>query len=288
MAIVRTRALLAALFLALAWPAGGAAAVGDPEVAALQVALHARGVYQGTVDGVLGPATSEAVRALQRTTGLPADGVLGPETRRALGPFGRPRLGSRTLSVGARGWDVASLQFLLAWHGFPSGAFDGRFGSHLEAAVRRYQRWAALLPDAVAGPATIASLRSPLPVSPLALTWPLGLPVGDPFGPRGYAFHPGLDIPAPTGEPVVAARAGRVVFAGRSSGGWGNLVVVAHGHGVRTWYAHLSQVDVAAGSRVGRGEVVGLVGSTGISTGPHLHFEVRLRGAAVDPLPALR
>src|SRR3990172_1469001 len=242
MAIVRTRALLAALFLALAWPAGGAAAVGDPEVAALQVALHARGVYAGTVDGVLGPATSEAVRALQRTTGLPADGVLGPKTRRALGPFGRPRLGSRTLSVGARGWDVASLQFLLAWHGFPSGAFDGRF------------------------------------VSPLALTWPLGLPVGDPFGPRGYAFHPGLDIPAPTGEPVVAARAGRVVFAGRSSGGWGNLVVVAHGHGVRTWYAHLSQVDVAAGSRVDRGQVVGLVGSTGISTGPHLHFEVRLRG----------
>src|SRR3990172_1913082 len=91
MAIVRTRALLAALFLALAWPAGGAAAVGDPEVAALQVALHARGVYAGTVDGVLGPATSEAVRALQRRTGLPADGILGPQTRRALGPFGRPR-----------------------------------------------------------------------------------------------------------------------------------------------------------------------------------------------------
>jgi murein DD-endopeptidase MepM/ murein hydrolase activator NlpD len=69
-------------------------------------------------------------------------------------------------------------------------------------------------------------------------------------------------------------------------GGWGYLVSIAHGNGVRTMYAHLSRIDVRVGARVGAGHQIGLVGSTGHSTGPHLHFEVRVRGAAVDPLPA--
>ena len=72
------------------------------------------------------------------------------------------------------------------------------------------------------------------------------------------------------------------------AGGWGKLVAIAHGNGVRTLYAHLSQVHVRLGDRVGAGFQIGLVGSTGASTGPHLHFEVRVRGAAVDPLTALR
>jgi murein DD-endopeptidase MepM/ murein hydrolase activator NlpD len=184
---------------------------------------------------------------------------------------------------------VGALQFLLAWHGFPSGTLDGVYGERLQHAVRRYQRFAGLATDGLAGPATILALRSsPPPRSPLRLSWPLELRVGDVFGPRGDRFHAGIDLPANAGAPVRAARAGRVVFAGWDEGGFGNLVVLAHGRGVTTWYAHLSRVAVAAGDRVGRGSRVGRVGSTGHSTGPHLHFEVRLRGASVDPLTALR
>jgi peptidoglycan hydrolase-like protein with peptidoglycan-binding domain len=273
------------LALLLAAPA---AAAGKPEVAALQVGLRARGFYDGTVDGVRGPATAHAVRDLQRVAGLAVDGIAGPQTRRALGKLGRPALGARPLSTGRVGWDVAALQFLLSWHGFPSGQFDGRFGARVETAVRRYQSWAGLAADGVAGPATIAHLRSaPLPRSPLRLSWPLALPVGDTFGPRGDRFHAGIDIPAASGTPVGAARTGTVVFAGWDAGGFGNLVVIAHGRGVETFYAHLSQIAVEEGEPVTAGARIGRVGSTGHSTGPHLHFEVRVRSASVDPLGAL-
>jgi murein DD-endopeptidase MepM/ murein hydrolase activator NlpD len=112
--------------------------------------------------------------------------------------------------------------------------------------------------------------------------------VTDRFGPRGVGFHTGVDFPASYGARVRAARSGRVVFARWDAGGFGNLVKIAHGHRVRTWYAHLSSFGVRRGQRVSTGTVIGRVGSTGFSTGPHLHFEVRLGGAALDPLPALR
>ena len=88
------------------------------------------------------------------------------------------------------------------------------------------------------------------------------------------------------GTPVYAARAGEVVWAGWH-GAYGFLVAVAHGHGERSMYAHLSRIDVRVGVRIGRGVRVGLVGATGDATGPHLHFEVRVRGACVNPLRAL-
>jgi murein DD-endopeptidase MepM/ murein hydrolase activator NlpD len=265
--------------------AGAAAAMGSPETAALQVGLRKQGIYAGTVDGVLGPSTQAAVRRFQQRAGLAADGIPGPSTRRALGRYGkRAPLGGRALEVGKRGWDVAALQFALAWHGFPSGAFDGHFGTHTEAALRRFQRWARITPDGVAGPGTIAALRRPVPRSPLSMAQPLLAPLGDLFGPRGNRFHAGIDIPGLTGAPVGAARSGRVVYAGWSGAGWGTQVVIAHGSGVRTRYAHLSRVAVKRGQRVGTGSTVGFVGSSGESTGPHLHFEVLVRGAAVDPL----
>jgi murein DD-endopeptidase MepM/ murein hydrolase activator NlpD len=275
--------LLLALALALPQPA----AARDADVAALQVALRGRGLYTGAVDGVAGPATRSAVMRLQRRAGLAVDGVPGPRTRAALGRQGRPRLGRRVLREGVVGWDVAALQFLLATHGFPVGTFDGGFGPHTEAAVRRFQRHSRLAVDGVAGPATIAALRRPPPRSPLRFAWPLRAPLGDRFGPRGNRFHTGLDFPAAAGTGVAAAGYGRVAYAGWHGGGWGNLVVVLHRRGVRTRYAHLSRVDVRVGEPVQAGFQVGLVGSTGISTGPHLHFEVLVRGAAVDPLPAL-
>jgi len=86
---------------------------------------------------------------------------------------------------------------------------------------------------------------------------------------------------------VGAASAGRVTYARRLAGGWGKLVVVAHRDGVRTMYAHLSSIAVLVGQRVAAGTVLGAVGATGDASGPHLHFEVRVRGAAVDPLGAL-
>jgi murein DD-endopeptidase MepM/ murein hydrolase activator NlpD len=99
--------------------------------------------------------------------------------------------------------------------------------------------------------------------------------------------HTGLDFPATTATPVLAAAAGVVTRADLDAGGYGRLVEVDHGYGVRTRYAHLSQLNLEAGSKVSAGAVVGLVGSTGRSTGPHLHFEVLLDGVAVDPIPWL-
>ena len=86
---------------------------------------------------------------------------------------------------------------------------------------------------------------------------------------------------------MAAAAGGRVTYAGRLAGGWGLLVTIAHGDGVRSMYAHLSEIDVKVGQRLEAGDHLGLVGATGDATGPHLHFEVRVRDAAVDPLPAL-
>ncbi len=274
-------AILAALVFA---PHAAAHSAG---VAALQVALHERGIYHGTIDGVRGPATTRAVMRFQRRVGLPVDGVVGPKTRRALGRYGRHLLGSRPLTRGNVGWDVAALQFMLAWHGFPSATFDGGLGLRTDHALRGFQRWAGLPVDGVAGPGTIAALRKPPARCPLQLAWPIQAPVGDGFGPRGARFHEGIDLLADRGTDIQAAAPGRVTFAGFALGGWGNLVVVAHSDGVRTMYAHLSVVGVRLGETVSTGSVLGQVGATGDATGPHLHFEVRYRGAAVDPLSAL-
>jgi murein DD-endopeptidase MepM/ murein hydrolase activator NlpD len=141
--------------------------------------------------------------------------------------------------------------------------------------------------DGVAGASTFAALRRAPARCPIALAWPVAAPLGDGFGPRGDRFHAGLDLEAPPGTDVGAAAAGRVTWAGWLAGGWGNLVVVAHEDGVRTMYAHLSSVAARVGQRISAGTVVGAVGATGDATGPHLHFEVRVRGAAVDPRSAL-
>jgi murein DD-endopeptidase MepM/ murein hydrolase activator NlpD len=281
-------ALISSLVLTSLVTATSAEAAGNPNVAALQVGLRAHGLYSGTVDGLFGRETASGVRRLQRRAGLAVDGIAGDRTRDVLGRYGWPTIASRVIRRGNVGWDVSALQFMLAWRGFPSGTFDGHFGSRTEAALRRFQRWARLTVDAAAGPLTLMALRSPLPRAPVSFLWPVDARPNGRFGPRGARFHTGLDFPSPYETPVRAARSGRVAYAGWHSGGWGYLVSVRHGRGVRTMYAHLSRVHVRVGQRVGGGSPVGRVGSTGGSTGPHLHFEIRLRGAAVDPLPALR
>jgi len=282
---VLARAFIALLLL-LPCTAAPAAAAGDARVAAIQVALLHRGLYAGPIDGIAGPGTRQAVVALQTRAGLARDGIAGPRTLAALG--GHAKLGGRVLVVGVRGLDVAGLQFSLAWHGFPSGAFDGDFGLHTDAAVRRFQTWSGLGGDGRVGPATLAKLAKPAAACPLRLERPLEGPIGSPFGPRGDRFHEGVDIVAPEGVGVAAAGPGRVSWAAWRGGGWGELVVIAHADGVRTMYAHLSRIEVRLGQRVGAGFEIGRVGATGEASGPHLHFEVRVRGAAVDPLTALR
>ena len=125
----------------------------------------------------------------------------------------------------------------------------------------------------------------PTPSAPSSagFVWPVPGPVTSPYGMRWGRMHEGIDIAAPMGAPVRAAAAGQVIYAGWM-GGYGNLVVIDHGGGLATAYAHLSSIAVSLGQAVSQGDLVGAVGSTGHSFGPHLHFEVRVNGAAVDPL----
>lgn len=108
----------------------------------------------------------------------------------------------------------------------------------------------------------------------------------NPFGGWGYEFHSGQDIEAAWGAPVVAGASGIVSFVGWQNG-YGQLVVVDHGGGLTTRYGHLSHIDVELNQTVSRAQLLGKVGSTGRSTGPHLHYEVRINDQAVDPLPYL-
>lgn len=138
-----------------------------------------------------------------------------------------------------------------------------------------------------------SSSSGPLPVGGGQLAWPAAGPVTSPYGYRTHPIfgdqrlHTGIDIGAPYGAPVVAADGGTVVFAGVMSG-YGNAIVVDHGGGLATTYNHLSAFSVGSGQSVGRGTPIGAVGCSGYCTGPHLHFEVRVNGSPVDPMPYLQ
>jgi LysM repeat protein len=145
--------------------AGSANAAINPQHAGLQVALRAQGLYLGPIDAIIGPKTVAAVRRFQRTHGLRVTGIADLATRRQLGPLGTPLFGSRPLSRGAFGWDVAVLQFLLNRRGIhvPINAYVDR---PTVAGIRRYQRQLHIAPDGVAGPHTFAALglQSHVPV----------------------------------------------------------------------------------------------------------------------------
>jgi murein DD-endopeptidase MepM/ murein hydrolase activator NlpD len=115
------------------------------------------------------------------------------------------------------------------------------------------------------------------------LAWPVSAPITSPFGYRWGVLHAGIDLGAPYGAPIHAAGSGTVVWCGWMSG-YGNLVMIDHHNGLATAYGHQSRIAVGCNEQVSQGQVIGYVGSTGHSTGPHLHFEVRLHGTPVDPL----
>ena len=272
-AAISIAVLVAALVLA-----PGAAAYRSANTAALQVALKALHRYHGSIDGVAGPQTHRAVRAFQRAHHLAVDGVAGPRTRHALGRRGRPRLGSRIMHKGQRGWDVAGLQFLLRYRGFSPGSVDGGFGPATLHALRHHSTRRS-------GGGHPASQGAPS--GPVRFLRPVSGAIGDGFGYPGGRRHDGVDFPEPYGTAVGAAGRGTVNFAGWNSGGYGNLIVIDHRLGYQTWYAHLSAFSVHAGEHVAGGVRIGRVGSTGHSTGPHLHFEVRHNGVPVNPVPYL-
>jgi murein DD-endopeptidase MepM/ murein hydrolase activator NlpD len=157
-------------------------------------------------------------------------------------------------------------------------------------AVRSTVAGKAAVVEFSATPPRLSTMRTSQPFSGGV---PSGMPVSarltSGFGWRthpilgGTRAHAGVDLAAPYGSPIVATANG-VVGAAGWSGGYGLLVAISHGDGVQTRYGHMSRLAVAPGQQVSRGDVIGYVGSTGQSTGPHVHYEVRVNGAAIDPL----
>jgi murein DD-endopeptidase MepM/ murein hydrolase activator NlpD len=133
----------------------------------------------------------------------------------------------------------------------------------------------------------LAASAGALPAGPIRggsgmFIWPVNGSVVSGFGMRWGRMHEGIDIAVPTGTPIRAAASGSISMAG-ATGGYGNYTCISHGGGLSTCYAHQSQILVSGG-QVGQGQIIGLVGCTGHCFGPHLHFEVRVNGQAVDPL----
>lgn len=184
-----------------------------------------------------------------------------------------------------RAFDIAGLAVASVPHRQPPSAVGGPYVA-ADAADRGLaeaeQALGAL--NTLRGALHAAPLRKPL-AGPLQLTSNFGYRL-DPFFGRP-ALHSGVDLRDEPGKPVLATGAGVVTAAGPNAG-YGNLVEVDHGRGLTTRYGHLSQIAVASGARVRAGDVIGRLGSTGRSTGPHLHYEVRVNGAAVDPERFLR
>lgn len=171
-----------------------------------------------------------------------------------------------------------------------------RLSSALDARIREYQAEADAVAAQESGLTALIRSREQARASRSAvdpgldgrisgagLVWPLRGTVTSGFGQRWGRLHAGIDVGAGTGTPIRAAKGGEVIFAGSMSG-YGNCVIVDHGGGLTTLYAHQSRLGTNDGASVGQGEVIGYVGSTGHSTGPHLHFETRVSGSPQNPM----
>ena len=161
--------------------------------------------------------------------------------------------------------------------------------ARLQATIEQYQRAEDNLESILSAG---SSTSGPSPVGGGQLLWPAAGSVVSPYGMRihpifGYArMHSGIDIGASYGAPVIASDSGTVAYVGVQSG-YGNVIAIDYGNGLATTYNHLSSFLVSTGQSVGRGSTIGAVGCTGWCTGPHLHFEVRINGSPVDPMPYL-
>ena len=172
-----------------------------------------------------------------------------------------------------------------------------RLSAALDARIREYQAEADAVAQQESGLTALIRSREqarasrgdagdPGPdgrISGAGLSWPIRGSVTSGFGQRWGRLHAGIDIGAGTGTPIRASKSGEVIFAGSMSG-YGNCVIIDHGGGLSTLYAHQSRIGTSDGASVAQGEVVGYVGSTGHSTGPHLHFETRAGGSPQNPM----
>lgn len=252
----------------------------DPNVAGLQTALKLKGFYRGRIDGLRGPLTTAALRAFRQKHRLPSSTLIDRRTRSALGPLGRHRFGTRMLRRGKVGLDVAALQFELRYHGFPAVA-TGVFGERTKFAVERFQHFAGIAADGIAGRTTLAALAKPPPAVP-RLQPPL------PLSQHAKQVGNAVEITCPYAAAVAASIAGRVLSAANRSHGYGYTVVIRDRRGLQVLYAHLARIDVRAGDRLAAGAAIGLAGWTG-KTRPEtsLRVELRLRGARLDAYTAL-
>jgi murein DD-endopeptidase MepM/ murein hydrolase activator NlpD len=141
---------------------------------------------------------------------------------------------------------------------------------------------AAPTPAASSG-ATTPKASAAVKPSASGFIWPISGVVTSEYGPRWGGFHPGIDIAGPNGGAIVAAMSGTVIYAQFNDGGYGNMTIIDHPGGYATAYAHQSKLGVSVGQSVSQGQVIGYEGSTGFSTGPHVHFEIRVGGTAENP-----
>jgi murein DD-endopeptidase MepM/ murein hydrolase activator NlpD len=170
----------------------------------------------------------------------------------------------------------------------PALAQDGNLSQNAQAAAQFqaiFQSWKKLDAVQVSGNGSAISIPSILPIAKFTFTSAYGVR-SDPFQ-GSAAMHAGIDLASPTGTPIYATADG-VVDRAEWFGGYGNMVEIEHGKGIATRYGHMSKIAVRDGERVKRGDLIGYVGSTGRSTGSHLHYEVRIDGRAVNPAPFLQ
>jgi murein DD-endopeptidase MepM/ murein hydrolase activator NlpD len=190
--------------------------------------------------------------------------------------FGKFRFSFKNLTRGV-GLALAGLASVAATA--PAHAEDSQFSALFSA----WEKMDGKDSDMIQTEQKVA-IPSRQPVEQVALTSSFGVR-NDPFNGR-HRMHQGIDIPGAMGTPVYATADG-IVARAEWVGGYGNLVQLTHGNGMETRYGHLSKLIVRANERVRRGQLIGLMGSTGRSTGSHLHYEVRIAGAAVNPMPYL-
>ena len=290
------------------------------EVELLQKALVKLGymtqAQMNTGPGTFGPATETALKNFQKANGLTADGLYGPNTRNKMVELGGTTGAGSTGSSGSLSGstvpasnlqkgstnksEVELLQKALVKLGYMTQAQmntgPGTFGPATETALKNFQKANGLTADGVYGPNTrnkmvsMGATTSTGGSSSTGLTTPLAkgsYRVTSEYRSASRPNHNGIDLGAPQGTRIGAAADGKVVTVvnnqSNSKTGYGNYVVIEHANGVRTLYAHCASVSVSVGQTVSQGQQIGTVGSTGNSTGPHLHFEVKVNGSYVNP-----
>ena len=291
------------------------------EVKALQSALQEVG-FQLKADGIYGPETTKAVQELQRRQGLQVDGLAGPATREALeGLLASENLThvvsrGECLSVIAQRYDVP-LKTLMEANGLVSSKiivgqkltipravpvqsqpsridYTVQGKDTLYAIARRFNTTVSelLRYNHLPNPDRLQigqKITVPLRTTRLPLIWPVRGRISSGYGWRIHPvyrrkhFHGGIDIAVPSGTPVRAAASGTVSRTGWMGGG-GLVVVIDHGGGITTWYLHNSRILVRKGQRVRAGDVIARSGATGVVTGPHVDFRIKVNDRTVDPM----